>query len=106
MNYQELIIIALIITQIGISFISMRFIGKMIHQSAVSLDHSFAEALKTTIENLPDALGDQLMPDIEPMNPIQAMIAQMLAERMNPTITAQVIPGRSSDGKFEKDTSS
>ena len=81
----------------------------MIQQSAIHLDHSIAEALKTTVENLPDALRDQLIPEIEPVNPIQAMIAQMIGERMNPAITATVLPARSGDGKFTKpneDTSS
>ena len=106
MNITEFSLIALIITQIGISLISLRFIGRMIRESAYALDHSIAEALKTTVENLPDALKDQLVPEMEPINPIQAMIAQMISERMNPTITAQVLPSRSTDGKFEKDTSS
>jgi len=78
----------------------------MLRESIAALDYSLAEALKTTIENLPDALRNQLMPEIEPINPIQQIIAQMLQQKMNPTIEATVIPSRSIDGKFESDTSS
>lgn len=78
----------------------------MLRESISALDYSLAEALKTTIENLPDALRNQLMPEIEPINPIQQIIAQMLQQKMNPTIEATVIPSRSIDGKFESDTSS
>jgi len=77
--------------------------ARLIQESAMNLDHNIAEAIKTTVENLPDALREQIIPEMEPVNPIQALIGQMIAERMNPPITAQVLP-RGEDGKFVKDT--
>lgn len=106
MNPQELAIIALCLTIIAFQFVQLRFIARMIHHSAITLDNSLAEALKTTIENLPDALKEQLMPDLEPPNPIQTIIAQMLQSNMNPSISAKVIPSRNQEGRFETDTSS
>ena len=106
MNYLDIAIIALLIASIAFQFFSLRIQARMLRDSTAALDYSLAEALKTTIENLPDALRSQLMPEIEPINPIQQIIAQMLQQKMNPTIEATVIPSRSIDGKFESDTSS
>jgi len=106
MNYADIAIIALILTSIAFQFLQLRFIARMINHSAVHLDHSLAEALKTTVENLPDALKEQLMPDIEPINPVQQIIAQMLQQKLNAPIEATVIPVRAEDGKFTSDTSS
>ena len=106
MNYLDIAIIALLIASISFQFFSLRIQARMLRDSTAALDYSLAEALKTTIENLPDALRNQLMPEIEPINPIQQIIAQMLQQKMNPTIEATVIPSRSVDGKFESDTSS
>ena len=106
MNYMEIAIIALLIASIAFQFFSLRIQARMLRDSTAALDYSLAEALKTTIENLPDALRNQLMPEIEPINPIQQIIAQMLQQKMNPTIEATVM-ARSEDGKFStSDTSS
>ena len=102
MNYLELAILALTIVIIGMQFLQLRFIARMIRESARSLDHSLAEAIKATIENLPGSI----ISDVEPINPIQQLIAQIIQDKMNPKIEAQLIETRSADGKFSKDTSS
>ena len=78
----------------------------MIRESTRILDATIAEAIKTTVENLPDALKTELMPDLDPPNPIQALIAQALQSRLNPPLTATVTTVRGDDGKFTTDTSS
>lgn len=75
---------------IGI-FIQLRFTGFIIKQGIAELDEKLAMALKNTIENLP--LGD-----IEPPNPMQMMLMQIIQDNMakNP---AKVIP-RDDKGLF------
>ena len=106
MYYMEIAIIALLIASIAFQFFSLRIQARMLRESIAALDYSIAEALKTTVENLPDALRNQLMPEVEPINPVQQIIAQMLQQKLNAPIEATVIPSRSPDGKFESDTSS
>ena len=71
--------------------IQMRFIGHIITNGIMELDAKLAQALKSTIENLP--IGD-----IEPVNPMQMMIMQLIQDNMakNP---AKVIP-RDEKGLF------
>ncbi len=59
---------------IGI-FIQLRFTGFIIKQGIAELDEKLAMALKNTIENLP--LGD-----IEPPNPMQMMLMQIIQDNM------------------------
>ena len=71
-------------------------------ESTVYLDSSLANALTTILESLPDVLEEKFSGQIEPMNPIQGLIAQYLGQQLNPAISAQVMP-RSEDGKFKSE---
>ena len=55
--------------------IQMRFIGHIITNGLTELDAKLAHALKSTIENLP--IGD-----IEPVNPMQMMIMQLIQDNI------------------------
>ena len=56
----------------------LRHLGGLIMHKLDQLDSDLAEAIQTTLGNLP--VGG----DFEPPNPIQGIIAQLLAERMAP----------------------
>jgi hypothetical protein len=77
--------------------IQLRFTGHIIKQGIEELDAKLALALKNTIENLP--LGD-----IEPPNPMQMMLMQIIQDNMakNP---AKVIP-RDDKGLFTAEDAS
>ena len=113
-SYEEIAIIALILISIGIQFLFARINARIIRESIVLLDQNLAEAIKETLENLAEAIKETLedLPEaikanfvdgIEPPNPIQEFIAQMMRERMGSaggiTEVAKAI-----DGKFEKQT--
>ena len=70
----------------------MRLIARSIHQ----LDQNIAQSLTNTLENLPD-LVNQI--EMEPINPMQQMIMNLIQEKMNPAIQVKEI-SRSEDGKF------
>ena len=73
-----------------------------IDRSLWRLDKNIAEALTKTLENLPEMVSDM---EIEPINPMQQMIMQIIQEKMNPQIKVTEI-SRSGDGKFSnQDTS-
>jgi len=55
--------------------IQLRFIGHIVNQGIQTLDGNLALALKNTIEALP--LGD-----IEPPNPMQMMLMQIIQDNM------------------------
>ena len=67
-----------------------------------NLDANLAEAIKVTIENLPDTLKSQFVEGIEPPNPFQQLIAKFIEDKINApsqeTIEPKVIQGK--DGKF------
>ena len=77
-------------------FIQMRMINYALGRSIDELDRRIAEAIQNTVQNLP--IGD-----IEPVNPIQMMIMQMIQDNMakNP---AKVMVNRDENGKFTPDT--
>ena len=77
--------------------IQMRFIGHIITNGLIELDAKLAQALKSTLENLP--IGD-----IEPVNPMQMMIMQLIQDNMakNP---AKVM-ARDEKGLFTGETES
>ena len=73
-----------------------------IDRSLWRLDKNIAEALTNTLANLPDMVSDM---EIDPINPMQQMIMQIIQEKMNPQIKVTEI-SRSEDGKFSnQDTS-
>ena len=72
-------------------YVHLRWSMRFIAEQMANLDAKLAQALASTLENLP--LGD-----IEPVNPIQMMIMQMIQDNMakNP---AKIV-NRSPDGLF------
>jgi len=60
------------------------------------LDSSLAEALKVTLDGIE-------LPEMEPINPFQAFLMDMMREKMNPGINVTEIRERDGDGKFIKD---
>lgn len=64
-----------------------------------TLDSNLATSLKNLVENLPEMLGD--LPDIEPPNPFQALLMQIVQEKMNPQVKVTEVT-QGSDGKFIK----
>ena len=74
--------------------IQIRMINFALARSVDELDRRLAEAIRNTVENLP--IGD-----IEPVNPVQMMIMQLIQDNMakNP---AKVIP-RDEKGLFTAD---
>ena len=71
MNYVEAAIIALILVSVGIQVLLARATAAIMRQGVDHLDHSLAEAIKTTVENLPGSLAE-MAPD--PVNPIHALV--------------------------------
>jgi hypothetical protein len=105
-NIENVIIGLLILLSIGIQYIFLRIYVRIAKESTVYLDSSLAEALTTILESLPEVLEERFQGQMEPINPIQGLIAQYLGQQLNPAISAQVLP-RSEDGKFaSEDTSS
>lgn len=105
-NIENVIIACLILVSMGFQYIFLRIYVRIAKESTVYLDASLAEALKTILESLPEVLEEKFGGQIEPINPIQGLIAQYLGQQLNPSISAQVLP-RSEDGKFaSEDTSS
>ena len=101
MNYEIasfLLIIAVLLLNIAFYVTLIRHIDR----SLWKLDKNIAEALTKTLENLPEMVSDM---EIEPINPMQQMIMQIIQEKMNPQIKVTEI-SRSGDGKFSNhDTS-
>ena len=105
-SIENVIIGLLILLSIGIQYIFLRIYVRIAKESTVYLDSSLAEALTTILESLPEVLEERFQGQMEPINPIQGLIAQYLGQQLNPAISAQVLP-RAEDGKFESaDTSS
>ena len=95
MNIEELAIIGLIIGSIGAQHLYARMNAKIFREGVQFLDRNLDEALQKIVDELP---LDQLQ-GAEPINPIQQMIAQKIAESMNPTIQVKEIQ-RTEEGKF------
>lgn len=92
-----LIACACIVTIFAGFFVHLRWSTRFIAEQMTILDAKLAEALRSALEQLP--LGD-----IEPVNPIQMMIMQLIQDNMakNP---AKVIP-RDDQGLFTAKTES
>lgn len=94
------IAIILLITAVFIEIIVInRALVRLIGSGLQKLDNNVAEALELTVKNIPEILKDTGMADIEPINPIQAVFAQILQDKFKPQINLKEIQ-RSSDGKF------
>lgn len=100
-------ILAVLCINIGIQILIARNIATIINESAYQLDSRLAEAIQSSFEALPEALGPAFAENIEPPNMIQQLIAQVIQQRMNPDAQIKQIHDiRGSDGQFAPDTSS
>jgi hypothetical protein len=100
MNYAELVIIALLVLSIVIQVLLARSIASIMRQGVDHLDGSLAQALKNTLENLPESLGSLADLAPEPINPIQSLVMEMIQSRMKPPTLEVKEISRSDDGKF------
>ncbi len=105
MNITELSIIALVLISIGIQVLIAKVNARITREGIVYLDQNLAKALETVIESLPEALEEKLGATIEPINPIQAVFANMIQEKFNTPINAQVI-SKDASGKFTTEDTS
>ena len=97
----EWIIIALLCINLLFLLWQTRILGLAIQNGIETLDYRLAEAITTAFEQLPGELAE----GIEPPNMIQQAIAQLLMQKLNPTLEVKEI-SRAPDGKFAPDTSS
>jgi len=97
-----IVLIALVLVSIGLQHLYARASAKIGREGVQFLDRSLAEALQKIVEELPIDLQGQGQ---EPMNPIQQLIAQKIAESFNPTVQVTEVSTAPRDpaGKFSKD---
>ena len=99
MVYETIAIVVLVVVCTAFLARLIGHLGAVIQQGLTDLDRNLAEAIQNTVSQLP--IGD-----FEPVNPIQAAIAQFL---MNKVQSDNIqMPERASNGQFtvlEKDQS-
>jgi len=100
MNYAELGIIALLVASLVFQVILARTIGQMITAGVNHLDQSLAQALQESLAELPGALQDISLDLPDPPNPIQALIFQMIQDKMKPQALEVKEILRDEGGKF------
>lgn len=105
MNIAEIATIGLLLILIGIQIIIARVNARITREGVVFLDQNLAAALETLVESLPEALEEKLGGAIEPINPIQAVFANILQDKLSTPITAQVIT-KDAEGKFSSEDTS
>ncbi len=103
-NIENVVIACLVVVSMGLQYIFLRLYVRIARESTVYLDSSLAEALSTILESLPEVLEEKFQGQIEPMNPIQSLVAQYLSQQMSPPMQATIV-NRGEDGKFSSDTS-
>tara|TARA_R110000824_G_scaffold1294_1_gene6751 strand:- start:4151 stop:4441 length:291 start_codon:yes stop_codon:yes gene_type:complete len=94
MPYVETAILALLSVSIVLQIMIARIMARIIIQSAENLDSSFAEALNSIVENIPL--------DAEGINPLQAMLMEILKGQFAPNPIQVKEVSKGSDGKFVK----
>ena len=72
----------------------LRHFAMSLEARLVELDANLAQVIQSVMGNLP------VSGDFEPPNPIQAIIAQLLAEKMSPA--APVVVEKDSKGRFTR----
>lgn len=97
MNPLDIVIIALILVSLAAQLFLARSIVDIVRQGIAHLDESLAKALQETMASLPGIAADSFQ---EPPNPIQALLAQYLGERLKPPSLEVKEITRSDDGKF------
>jgi len=106
MNYLDILIILLLIVGIGLQVLLPRTIGQIVTAGVNHLDSTLAEALKTTMSELPNQLQNAAIDLPEPPNPIQAIIMQAIQSKLGGQTGDAVELLRDNAGKFTvEDTS-
>jgi len=100
MNYTEIAILCLLVGSLVLQVILARTIGQLVTQGVGHLDQSLAAALTETMKTLPDALQDMSIDLPEPPNPIQALIFQLIQDKMKPAALEVKEVLRDEGGKF------
>lgn len=78
----DIVIILLLIAGITLQIVLSRTIGQIVTAGINHLDNTLAEALKTTMSELPNQLRDLAIDLPEPPNPIQALIMQAVQSKL------------------------
>ena len=104
MGTMEYVITALLCINLVITVLLARSLARIVQDSAIGLDIRLAEAITTAFDSLPDRFGD-VIPSLEQPNMIQSAIAQLIMQKMNPTLEVKEV-SKGADGKFVSDTSS
>ena len=100
MNPAEVVLIALLVLSLVTQVLLARSIVSIVRQGVDHLDNSLAAALENTLSNLPESLGSLADLAPEPINPIQAMVMEMIQARIKPPTLEVKEISRSDDGKF------
>ena len=100
MNYTEIAIICLLVGSLVLQIVLARTIGQIVTRGVGHLDQSLAAALTETMKTLPEALQEMSLDLPEPPNPIQALIFQLIQDKMKPQALEVKEILRDEDGKF------
>ena len=101
MNMFEIAVILLFFVVLLTNYLFNRILVRLIVENVYQLDQNIAEALKNTVERLPEIVSNGEFAD--PPNPLQVMIAQIIQDRMKPpAVEVTEIRKKGSDGRFLK----
>ena len=98
-SIESAVIMLLVVLSVVSQYVFLRIYVRIINKSLIVLDQNIDTGIKTNLANLPETLGVNLADGMEPLNPIQQVVADFLRERMNPDIQVKEIE-RSVDGQF------
>jgi len=98
-SMESAVIMLLVVLSMVSQYVFLRIYVRIMNQSMIVLDQNIDQGIKSNLENLPETLGVNITDGIEPLNPIQQVVADFLRERMSPDIQVKEIQ-RAVDGKF------
>jgi|TARA_R110002051_G_C8619937_1_gene483145 hypothetical protein len=93
MDWEALILGSVILTNI-LMFLCFIRLSNLLDHAVQELDAKIAEAIRELVQG---GLGD-----FEPVNPIQAALANMLTQKMTETPLVATVMDRGADGKFNQ----
>jgi hypothetical protein len=99
MDILQTAILCIILLNLVFAIWQTRILALQIHAEAAKLDENVAKAIQIVLEQVPD------LSNIEPINPMQQLIMQLVQERIKPPNLEVKEVARDSSGKFVKDTS-
>jgi len=94
MVYMEAAIILLVIAQCALQVFLYRSHVRVTQEAVGFLDQHLAEVIQTTLERIPETIGD-----VEPVNPLAQMFMAHLQNKMDPAIQVKEV-SRTDEGKF------